>query len=284
MTAVSSSPKEVGGWYLVRSISQDVYRVTEPSHVSFYVFKHGSEGLFIDSGLGLIREADDALLATLGIETFEVVNTHTHCDHIGLSARARSVRLSRAEWEKYEANRDIEQIRYYHEALRLRSKWPRSDANWTPATVAWRPTSFIADGDEFDFGRWHFRVIAAPGHTCGSLIFNERTTHSFFTGDLVYTGTHYLNLKDSDPADYRASLEKLNQLVPHPGSSIWPSHNQIPLDPTYIEKVSKFLEECMDGRASPRSVVEKNALFEKALLFKNDEVTLAIREDFLEKP
>jgi hypothetical protein len=91
----------IGDWYQITQLDSDFFKVTEPGQVTFYVYREGDRGLFIDSGLGLDKTLAHELIKCLDITKFDVLCTHAHCDHIGLNALAESIYMHSSEWAKY---------------------------------------------------------------------------------------------------------------------------------------------------------------------------------------
>lgn len=140
----------VDNWYKVKKINLNVYCVTEPGHVSFYIIKIKNEAVFIESGLGLCENMAKKLLRQLAIETFDVICTHAHCDHIGLNYLARNVYISQKEWIKYTQQNEREQLYSYIKISKYHMQWPNVNLEEIKYKE-WQPTQFINDGELLDF-------------------------------------------------------------------------------------------------------------------------------------
>lgn len=91
-------------------------------------------------------------------EVRHIVHSHGHIDHIGCTAAL--VALCGAKTYISAADADI-----------VRGK---NQLQWTneykmPFTGAFEPDVLLSDGDELDIGGHHFRFVASPGHTAGTL-------------------------------------------------------------------------------------------------------------------
>lgn len=91
-------------------------------------------------------------------EVRHIVHSHGHIDHIGCTAAL--VALCGATTYISAADADI-----------VRGK---NQLQWTneykmPFTGAFEPDVLLSDGDELDIGGHHFRFVASPGHTAGTL-------------------------------------------------------------------------------------------------------------------
>lgn len=271
----------ISNWYLVNEIAPDVFWIKEPGLVSFYLFKSNNRGLFIDSGLGLSEKAFIDLLSHLGIHEYEVICTHAHSDHIGLNSFASSCKLSKIEWEKYLRLNEFRQLDYFLEYLAVSNSTPsilNESENKIIGNLKWNPNGFLKQGDTYQFHEWSFDVIEAPGHTSGSLIFHEKNLNFIFVGDLVYSGTMYLHLKDSNFEDFRDSLDLLLNLVKvNADVKIWPAHNCIPLDLNFISKTRMVLDLIHQGHISSIQDIPKDKIFEEGQLYIHESVKLIMR-------
>lgn len=268
--------RTIADWYVVREIAQNVFWIHEPGHTSFYVFKDAECGLFIDSGLGLSVGAAKKLMDALGITRFLVYCTHTHCDHVGLNDLAEQVFLSREEWEKFQAQNEDRQLGPYIALLRDEKPWPRIDSD---RPQKWAPTGWVTDGQLIQFGRWRFRALSVPGHTCGSIAYLEEADGLLLLGDLVYDGTLYLHFSDSRFEEYKRSVAKVAAILAHRPLSLWPSHNRIPLESSFVVELFNTLPALKVAEAPVAGTWRKDAMFESGVLLRPGRFKIVLRED-----
>lgn len=269
---------EVGNWYRIHEIEPNLFWINEPGHVSFFIYKLKDHALFIDSGLGLSEQAADQLLKFLEIQTFDVVCTHAHCDHIGLNYRAQKIYISKHEWEKYETQGEAEQILHYYELLKSFKSWPPG-FEVANRTEKWTPTDFVQGGSLIEIGGSQLTALGSQGHTIGSLMFLDSTAGHLFTGDLIYTGTMYLHLTDSDYESFKISLAHiLNLQNQFPELRIWPCHNQVPLPKEYPSIVQEFISNYEDGASGIKASLEApNVIFEAGVNLRSDQVSVTVK-------
>ncbi|EKD50459.1 MAG: beta-lactamase-like protein [uncultured bacterium] len=273
-------PKTAKEWYQVRQIRPKLFEVHEPQHVSFFVLKHRSQALFIDSGLGLEPVAAKRLLKKLNIKDFSVLLTHAHCDHIGLSHLAKKIYVNPREWKKHIAQNEIRHLSIYHELLAETLPWPRKYAEH-PHTKSFEPTNFIKLNQHISFGPFKLKPLPVPGHTKGSLAFYEPSLNVLFLGDFVYNGIIYINLKDSSLGDYLNSMNRIlaffHKTQPHP--LLLPCHNDIPLDPAYLYRVKKVLEKLVSNKIKPRGRWPLKRFFQSSHVYIDQGVRLVVKDD-----
>jgi len=273
---------KIGDWYEVTELRKNLFMVQEPDHVTFFILKFRNKAIFIDSGLGLNPKISQALLDHLKLTKFIVLCTHLHSDHVGMNGMAREVWTTQAEWDKHVQQGEYDHMmRDYYEVLKDESRWPPKMTK-PPAQAVWKPTNFIVSTSRFNLGRWRLRPIALPGHTVGHVGFYEETTNAIFTGDHVYDGHLYLNLKDSSLRVFLDSLKFLSTLL-HPKEGekplLLPAHNTIPLKTDYVDRTADFVNDIIAGRVKPTDDYPGNPLLLKGYLFKRGDVKVLVRGD-----
>lgn len=278
---MKTEPQTIGNWYVVSEIAPNVFWIKEPGLVSFYLFKNNNHGLFIDSGLGLSEKAFMDLLRHFSILEYEVICTHAHADHIGLNSFSSNCKLSKIEWEKYLRQNEFKQLDYFLESLVATQLTPsilNEVGNKIIGNLKWKPSGYLNHGETYHFHDWSFDVIETPGHTSGSLIFYEKNLKFIFVGDLIYSGTMYLHLKDSNTESFNNSLDLLLSLLKiNPDIKLWPSHNGIPLDLDFVFKTKLVSDLINKGQIKSIQKVPKDKIFEEGQLFIHDSVKLIMR-------
>jgi glyoxylase-like metal-dependent hydrolase (beta-lactamase superfamily II) len=252
--------EKVGGWYEVQQIFKDVFCVHEPTQVTFYVLKHNERALFIDSGLGVSRKAADRLVKYLNIKEFSVLNTHAHCDHVGLNHRATSVAIGQKEWDKFVAFDDNQQLSVFYSIFEHSLRWP-GDRDRPLENNRWSPAQFLKSGDRIKFGVFNLEAISSPGHTVDHFIFFERTLNLLFLGDLVYDGALYLHLPDSNLAEYQKSLKQVRQLIKFESPLLLPAHDTIPLPYRRLGQLVEAVNLVAVHKLAPSEALKADGMF-----------------------
>ncbi len=223
----------------VTPIDSRTWHIVDGEKVSAYMFLlEGDErAALIDTGFSNFDVA--ALARTLTEKPVFVINTHGHLDHIAANHQFKEVYMHPADEETFREHSDYH-VRYeYLKALLGEFGKPVSlleDAQYrdkverlcrlAPADNR-RP---IAEGDVFDLGGRHLRVIETPGHTRGSVCVLDEERRWLFTGDTVCDQGVLLHLPHSAGVEaFLASIEKLESLS---GSfdAMWPGHHRLPVE------------------------------------------------------
>ncbi|RPI35773.1 MAG: MBL fold metallo-hydrolase, partial [Nitrospiraceae bacterium] len=148
--------------------------VVGPLQVNCYIVydEESLDAMVIDPGDDagkIIRLIDDRKLAVS-----RIVCTYAHFDHIGAVRELKNktgapVMLSKDDFD------------IYMRADRQASLWGFQLAQ--PPF----PDIYLADGEEIDVGKLHFRVIQTPGHSPGGIcLYGEGV---IFTGDTIFAGS-----------------------------------------------------------------------------------------------
>ena len=259
-------------WFRIKELAPNLFQVTEPNHVTFYIQKRGSTAVLIDSGLGLSEKEFTDLLSDLGITSYEVINTHLHCDHIGMNHLAEKVYVHKTEWDKYLRLSDHTQIQEYYKLLGPFKDWPASVSHDTRDFSD--RLSFIDEGT-LDIGGFTLNASFCPGHTSGHMVFSSDEFRVLFTGDVIYDGMLFANLPDSNFHDYVESLRKLIELKASSGYTILPSHNSIPLPDDYPQKTLQLFREIAEGKI-PGTTVLGNSIFKESIQYLSSNVKVQV--------
>jgi glyoxylase-like metal-dependent hydrolase (beta-lactamase superfamily II) len=242
-----------GDWFEVREFPQGVIGIGEPKHdenVKSYLVLGDELSLLFDTGMGIgnIKQVVDRYAKTPVL----VVNSHAHWDHVGDDWRFDRVWVHRTEANNLRAGVPNERTRRFLAAERFSGSSPDWIDVETFAIPGVEPERELSGGEKIDIGGREFRVVLTPGHSPGGITLVEERTGVALVGDAVYAGALYAHLDGSDPFVYRDTLKRLADLAPSL-SSIYPSHNDYPLEPSFLEEVHSGYEAIFAGRA-PDSV------------------------------
>ncbi len=236
-------------WYEVYKLPHDVFAIYEPGQfqevISFLVIGQ-DKAILIDTGMGMgnIRTVTDELTD----KNVEVVNTHTHFDHIGDNARFDSV----AVFDHPDALAAMKSGADHPRLLRN----IEGDSVWMPWPEGFDPTNYVIhpkeptrllhDGDVVDLGDRKLEVIHAPGHSPDSVVLLDRKNKILFTGDVYYPAPMYVYLPNSNLDDYVVTMTKLAELAPDL-QYVYPAHNEPIIDPGELVKAAAALQKVKAG-------------------------------------
>ncbi|MDH4265988.1 MAG: MBL fold metallo-hydrolase [Deltaproteobacteria bacterium] len=152
-----------------------------PTRFVYLYFIYGKKICLVDSGIASAKEKIFGYLRETGRDPQEIqllVQTHSHADHIGLSAEFKKISGCKVAAHVAEKNwiEDIE------EQYRKRP---------TPTFRSYVQDStkidlVVKDGDVLDLGGGeNLKVIHTPGHSTGSISFVYPTDGALFSGDAI---------------------------------------------------------------------------------------------------
>jgi hydroxyacylglutathione hydrolase len=179
-----------------KTVLTGVFRLTPSTTqtpVNMYLIVGREKALLVDTGYpNNIAPEDVKAITPLPLL---VVNTHVHPDHSG-------------------SNDAFEKI-YVHEADLEAAKKYSGKAELVP----------IKDGHVFDLGGKKLEVVAAPGHTPGSICLLDAQEKLLFTGDTANVQT-WMHISNLPLETYKKSMERLlkwkdqyDQLLPGHGGA-----------------------------------------------------------------
>jgi glyoxylase-like metal-dependent hydrolase (beta-lactamase superfamily II) len=180
---------------MTREVAPGIHRLGNEL-VNFYVVEDGSRLALVDAGLPGFRGQLEEFLTgrgrTLG-DIEAVLLTHAHGDHVGV---AEKVRQAGATVHVHEA--DAEMARTAKPQSRERGMRPyfRYGATWRLLITGMRlggartpkigSVSTFAEGDELDVPG-HPRIVHAPGHSNGHVVFHFPDRGALLAGDVIVT-------------------------------------------------------------------------------------------------
>lgn len=108
---------------------------------------------------------------------------------------------------------------------------------------------YVQEGDVFDLGGVKLEVIHNPGHTPGSISLLDREQKALYSGDTVSYGPVFLFGGHRDPAQYEASLVKL-QGMKDAFDAVYPCHNTCPVSSDTVDELLACVRGIRDGSLS----------------------------------
>lgn len=236
-------------WFEVYQAALGVFALVEPQQFQeaiSYLIVGRERALLFDSGIGLlpIRPVVEELTKL----PIEVLNSHTHFDHVGGNAEFERVlaldtpytRANMVGFPSAHLKGEVEPTSFCKGA-------PPGAPVATFHTRAWKAARTVGDREKIDLGGRVLEVLRIPGHTPDSVALFDREQGLLWTGDSYYESTIWLFAPETDLAAYEASMARLAAL---PGvKQLLPAHNTASADPRRLGQVRDAIREV---RASPQ--------------------------------
>lgn len=164
-----------------------------------------NEAVIIDAGCYYDDEQEmlKQYIECNGLTVKHLLNTHLHLDHLFGNAF-----VARVYGVKPEASADdeflIPKVKDYCKMFGL-------GLNEEVPAIG----KYLADGDEVIFGNTSLKVLSAPGHSPGSLVYYCEKDSCLFCGDVLFRGS--IGRTDLDKGDYKQLINSIsNKLFPLP--------------------------------------------------------------------
>ncbi|MEP6494279.1 MAG: MBL fold metallo-hydrolase [bacterium] len=238
-------------WFEVYRVDPGVYAIYEPhqwQEVISWLIVGSRHALLFDTGMGL--EDIRAVATSLTNLPIEVLNSHTHHDHVGDNWRFANVLGVDDPFTRHN------EAGYSHAdvagEVKAESLCGAVAAKIDTATYRVRPfhvTTFVHDGSRIELGDRMLEVLRVPGHAPDAIALLERAHGLLFTGDTFYEGPIYLFGKGADPAAFARSTAKLAALAPEL-RKVLASHNVPVSDPDMLVKLRAAAEAVSLGSVS----------------------------------
>jgi glyoxylase-like metal-dependent hydrolase (beta-lactamase superfamily II) len=268
MVMMSQSDEQ---WFVTREVAPDTYVIAEPGHVNSFLIVGTDRAVLVDTGLGIasIRAAAERLTAL----PVEVVNTHSHPDHVAGNHEFGEVAIHAAggsalerqpfgqdDYDAYLAHArrmldaageyaqlDAEFFHLLDAEARPRAL-PSALHSWTVRPS--RATRLLADGDVIDLGGRALTVMATPGHSPDGICLLDDRYGLLVAGDTLGTGPLYAHFPDSDVEAFTRSTARLRALRGDLQMVLIAHFNRAVIDAAIIDEIAAGFEEVAAGEAA----------------------------------
>lgn len=250
-------------WFEVYEIEPGVWAIYEPFQwqevISYLIIGSDSAVLFdTGNGMGNIKAIVDQLTA----KPIQVLNSHSHFDHIGGNHQFKNILSPATEFSTANSRgNESQQVKTEASAAALCKGLPVGVTEENHRIQPYSITARINDGDIIDLGSRKLEVLFIPGHTDDSIALLDRDSGLLWTGDSFYEGPIWLFFPETDLAAYKKSLARLVDLVPRL-NGLYPAHNTPKASPSMLLETQKALELVFQGKAKAKSAREGLVAFE----------------------
>jgi glyoxylase-like metal-dependent hydrolase (beta-lactamase superfamily II) len=240
-------------WFEVYKLNTDTYAIYEPyqfEETLSYLVEGDKRAVLIDTGDGIadIKKCVEELTNL----PYNVVNTHTHVDHV-----AQNYMFEEVWCYDGPMAHEVEKTGYPNSKT---APMVRPGMTWKPLpkdfnvkkwiVPPYKVTKWLHDGDSIDLGGRKLEVIYTPGHSNDHVCLLDKKNHWLWTGDIFYTGGIYTYLPGGNLDQFIKSYEKMIKLFPE-YDYLMPSHNE-----PFVEK--KILVTVLEKVKLIRAGKEKN--------------------------
>ena len=235
---------------MIEQIFPNFYRIAVPlpgnplKELNSYLIRGQGQNLLIDTGFRQeeCRMALQEALDTLGIrvEQTDVLLTHLHADHSGLSdvfsGESRTIYISeldRAHLQMPEDRirvRDLQDQRYrlegFPEAELEELVWKNPARNRSLPTGISRFTG-LQEGDVLEIGGYRLQAVLTPGHTPGHMCFWMEEQKTMLLGDhVLFDITPNITFWSTMPDALGTYLESLQKIDAYDVQVSLPAHRK----------------------------------------------------------
>jgi glyoxylase-like metal-dependent hydrolase (beta-lactamase superfamily II) len=249
-------------WFEVYRVEGGVFALAEPlqaQEVISYLIVGMDRALLFDTGLGLvpIRPVVEELTRL----PVEVLNSHTHFDHVGGNAEFDAILALDSPYTKANSAG-------FPHAVLAGEVAPASFCGGAPKGVdtpgfrtrPWYAHRNVADLDRIDLGGRVLEILHVPGHTPDALALLDRARGLLWTGDSYYDGTIWLYVPETSLDDYERSMERLAALVSGL-RKLLPAHQTASADPHRLLQVRDVIRRVRAGSLKGRDESDERVLF-----------------------
>jgi len=250
-------------WFEVYEVEDDIWAIYEPfqwQEVISYLVIGRDSALLIDTGNGL---GDiEAVVKRLTDKPVQVLNTHSHFDHVGGNYQFEKILSPSTEFSILNSKGSAsEQVKMEASEAALCKALPDGVSEQNHRTRPYSITGRIEAGDVVELGGRSLEVISVPGHTDDSIALLDKDSGFLWTGDSFYEGPIWLFFPETDLVAYRESMARLAALVPNL-SALFPAHNTPRANPALLVETLRALDLVLQGAVESTPVWEGVESFE----------------------
>ncbi len=175
--------------------------------------------VLIDTGYISNIHETERLINQLGVNLSDIsmiINTHTHCDHIGAN---RSI--------QERSGCDIALHKRGHHFIRTRDDWSTWWKYYGQEAAFFKCTHALEDGDIVAVGPHELQVIHTPGHAADGIVLYNRKNKILVSSDTLWEAdVAVMTLRVEGSAALFHMLESLMKLEELDVKTVYPGHGQ----------------------------------------------------------
>lgn len=250
-------------WFEVYEVEPGIWAIYEPfqwQEVISYLIIGADTALLFDTGNGIGNIK--AIVDQLTDKPIQVLNSHTHFDHIGGNYQFEKI-LSVATDFSIANSKGLksEMVTMEVSAKALCKGVPEGVTQENHRIRPFAITEKVKEGDVIDLGIRKLEILQIPGHTDDAIALLDRNAGFLWTGDSFYEGPIWLYFPETDLAAYRKSIARLAALAPGL-KALFPAHNTPRVDPAMLIEVQQAFDSVLAGKAKPVPTWEGTVTFE----------------------
>jgi len=177
------------------------------------------EPILIDTGYISGFDATSELITKLGVDLANVrliINTHTHCDHIGGN-----------KWVQEKSACDIALHRIGKHFIDTRDDWSTWWKYYSQQALFFDCTKALGDGDLVTIGPHEFQVIHTPGHAADGIVLYHRKAKILISSDTLWENDMaVMTLRVEGSQSLFLHLDSLKKLSALDIEAAYPGHGQ----------------------------------------------------------
>lgn len=235
-------------WFQVYETADGVYSIVEPYQLQetiSHLIVGRDRALLFDTGIGLV--SIKAVVERITNLPVSVLNSHTHYDHTGgnwefTDVLAVDSGYTRANMKGFDHHRIAAD--FLPEAFCKGA--PKSSHPESFYTRPWQSSGYVEDGDILDLGGRELEVLRVPGHTPDALALLDAENRLLFTGDTWYDASLWLFARETNLADYEASITRLAALQSEV-DYLFGAHNSARVDAGRLDDVVNAIHKIRTG-------------------------------------
>ncbi len=230
--------------------------------------------ILIDTGYLTDFAETERLITSVGVDlakTKLIINTHSHCDHIG---------GNRIIQDHSGCDIAVHRIgKYFND---MRDEWSLWRSYYHQEGEFFDGTISLEDGDQIEVGPYRFEVIYAPGHASDGIVLYHQANRLLITGDVLWENDlPAINIRIEGSRALFHAKESLDRLKFLDVAIIYPGHG--PPFTDFAGSIAKVEAKIQRHLANPQKFAHAmlKRMFINTLLMHNGKIRSDNFFDFL---
>lgn len=224
--------------YRVRQIDAHTWQIEDLFHTFCYLIEGEEKAILFDSGNGFPGLPE--LIGSLTEKPVTVVLSHGHFDHTGCSALFGDCLIDERDIpvmkEGFDPATRREKMEFFMNLYHVKLDREQQEFFLSCREPEEGKIHYIHEGDVLNPGGRKLEVIAAPGHTRGSLVLLDAANHMLFGGDSLCNNEVLIYFDHSSSVEeFREGMEKVLGRRDE-FRDIWPGHHDSPMTVRIVEE------------------------------------------------
>lgn len=259
----------------IKEVYPNIYQIEDYATVHMTLIKGEKLSILWDMGYGIrdTKKLIDGLIDT----DLVVIASHGHPDHTLGCTFFDEIYLSSLDYELFKESNGKESRKKYSDKFLRRGIYDDKECE-DYINRSLPKVKFVNEGDVFDLGNFHARIVALPGHTAGSIGLLILEARILLTGDAICNDL-WLFLPESLKID--VSTRTLSKVLDLPFDNFLVAHKEELYPKKHVYDILDNLKNIKISDSLERTILHHFDVYESKSSSDYGEVSILYTEEKL---